>query len=189
MIRKCKMKALSVPLSKEGYDPFIDFLKGVSILFVVLTHCLPYQDYILFSFWGAQAVPLFLLIQVFHNYKKQLDKNQHPYNFNKLWKRILRPFILLLALQIVLQAFLSGDLLDTIKNAIISGGIGPGSYYVSIYIQFFLLLPVLQPILRKIPFKYIILLFTSLSIIIELILSYTSPPPIFTDCYLLGIFT
>ena len=174
------MKALSVPLSKEGYDPFIDFIKGVSILFVVLTHCLPYQDYILFSFWGAQAVPLFLLIQVFHNYKKQLDKNQHPYNFNKLWKRILRPFILLLALQIVLQAFLSGDLLDTIKNAIISGGIGPGSYYVLIYIQFFLLLPVLHPLLRdSSAFKYIILLFTSLSIIIELILSYTSPPPPF----------
>ncbi len=49
-----------VPLKTEGYDPYIDYLKGVSIFFVVLAHCLPMQNCLLFSFWGAQAVPLFL---------------------------------------------------------------------------------------------------------------------------------
>ena len=29
-----------VPLKTEGYDPYIDYLKGVSIFFVVLAHCL-----------------------------------------------------------------------------------------------------------------------------------------------------
>lgn len=55
-----------VPIKKVGYDPFIDYLKGISILFVVLLHCLPLQNYLLCSLWASQAVPIFLLIQVFH---------------------------------------------------------------------------------------------------------------------------
>ena len=58
-------------LNKKGYDPFIDFVKGFCILSVVLTHSLPVwlQQHTLFSLWGGMAVPLFLMIQVFHAYK------------------------------------------------------------------------------------------------------------------------
>lgn len=62
----------TILLSKEGYDPFIDYLKGVSILFVILAHCLPLQEYILFSLWGAQAVPLFFLYKCFTLIRKVL---------------------------------------------------------------------------------------------------------------------
>lgn len=59
-----------VPLKTEGYDPYIDYLKGVSIFFVVLAHCLLIYNCLLFSLWGVQSVPLFLLIQTFHVHKK-----------------------------------------------------------------------------------------------------------------------
>jgi peptidoglycan/LPS O-acetylase OafA/YrhL len=44
-----------VPLMKNGYDPFIDFLKGWSILMVILTHALPnsVRDLTFFSVWGG----------------------------------------------------------------------------------------------------------------------------------------
>ena len=67
-------KAL-LTLRRDGYDPFIDFVKGVCIVLVVLTHCLPdiVQFYVLFPLWGRPAVPLFLIIQVLHTYKEGLD--------------------------------------------------------------------------------------------------------------------
>lgn len=36
----------------EGYEPFLDFLKGCCILFVIGSHCLPAQQYILYPIWG-----------------------------------------------------------------------------------------------------------------------------------------
>ena len=76
---------LSITLQKEGYDPFIDYLKGVCIFLVVLTHFLPHTEYILFPLWGDQVVPLFLLIQVFHAYKHGVDKAVKMPNFVKLF--------------------------------------------------------------------------------------------------------
>ena len=45
-------KAL-LALRLDGYDPFIDFMKGVCIILVVLTHSLPdnVQDHILSPLW------------------------------------------------------------------------------------------------------------------------------------------
>lgn len=95
----------TILLSKEGYDPFIDYLKGVSILFVILAHCLPLQEYILFSLWGAQAVPLFLLVQVFHSYKKGVGYISVSYDLKKLFHRIFKPFLLLVVIQLLLLIF------------------------------------------------------------------------------------
>lgn len=75
---------LPITLQKEGYDPFIDYLKGVCIFLVVLAHCLPHTEYILFPLWGDQAVPLFLLIQVFHAYKHGVDEAVKMPNLVKL---------------------------------------------------------------------------------------------------------
>lgn len=140
---------LSIKLQREGYDPFIDYLKGACIFLVVLTHCLPHTEYILFPLWGDQAVPLFLLIQVFHAYKYGVDKAVKMPNFVKLFNRIFKPFLLLLLFEVfLLVVVLQRDPLQVIKTAIIGGGIGPGSYYVWIYIQFALLLPVMALIIR-----------------------------------------
>lgn len=62
----------SLTFNRDGYDPLIDYLKGLCILFVVIQHSIPtaLHHYTMFALWGRLAVPIFLLIQVFHAYKK-----------------------------------------------------------------------------------------------------------------------
>ena len=140
---------LPITLQKEGYDPFIDYLKGVCIFLVVLAHCLPHTEYILFPLWGDRAVPLFLLIQVFHAYKHGVDEAVKMPNLVKLFNRIFKPFLLLLLFEVfLLVVVLQRDPLQVMKTVIIGGGIGPGSYYVWIYIQFALLLPIIALIIK-----------------------------------------
>ena len=85
-----------VKLKSEGYDPFIDFLKGICIVLVILTHCIPsvIRRQTFFAFWGMPAVPIFLIIQVFHSYKKGID-NVKRTDFIKIWQRIIKPFLLI----------------------------------------------------------------------------------------------
>ena len=170
---------MNIPIKKDGYDPFIDYLKGVCILFVVLTHCLPKQEYILFSLWGAQAVPLFLLIQVFHAYKKGIEQVQLSFNLKKLFHRILKPFLFLLCIEVVLLSIYRQDFVSVLKGAILAGGIGPGSYYVWIYLQFFFLLPIVAVIIRKLKLNsfWCFFGFTLLCVIVEIICSYIHPHP------------
>lgn len=87
------MQTRIITFNKVGYDPRIDFTKGVCILLVVLTHCIPepMQLAVLFPLWGLPAVPLFLMIQVFHCYKK--NESPRMCSFKKLWKRIILPFV------------------------------------------------------------------------------------------------
>ena len=64
-----------IQFSKIGHDLSLDFVKGVCILLVVINHCIDhsFSQKVLFWLWGYPAVPLFLLIQVFHSYKKDFD--------------------------------------------------------------------------------------------------------------------
>ena len=83
-----------IRLQREGHDPFIDYLKGICILFVVLNHCLPteYTNKTLFCLWGSIAVPLFLILQVFHSLKKNIGNITIQYR--KIWHRVVYPFLL-----------------------------------------------------------------------------------------------
>ena len=136
------------PLNKTGHDSFIDFLKGVCIIFVVLTHCIPPTVYncTLFCLWGDLAVPLFLVIQVFHAYKKGVENCRFP-SPGKIWKRIILPFLLyqipiFLLYAVTHKGSMSSHLLWLVKE----GGGGPGSYYVWIYLEFAILLPLMSRI-------------------------------------------
>ena len=163
-------------LNKEGYDPFINFLKGISIFFVVLTHCLPAQQYLLFSLWGSQAVPLFLLIQVFHAYKKGTPNKMSVSSLKKLYKRIVLPFLILLFVQSLLMLISGHEFIDIIKDAMFSGGIGPGSYYVWIYVQFFFLLWLLKSLFMHVSGGGLLILLTVISEAIEMFCIYTCIP-------------
>ena len=61
-----------IDFKNYGYDPQIDYIKGLCILFVIWTHAINRSElgYILFPYWGDTAVPIFLIIQAFHYYKK-----------------------------------------------------------------------------------------------------------------------
>ena len=133
-------------LNRPGYDPFIDFLKGICIIFVIINHCMPVKvmEYTAFFFWGVSAVPIFLIIQVFHAYKKGV--NNATINYRRLWKKIIYPFLIceLTIFIIVSVRHQHTDFSVYISDAISLikyGGYGPGAYYPWIYIQFALILP------------------------------------------------
>ena len=126
-----------IAFNKTGYDPSIDFLKGVCILLVVLTHCIPIDvrdNTLLFPLWGVPAVPLFILIQVFHAYKKGTDVG--VVKWGKLWERIIKPFLIvelligvILFVKIIIKDFYTYDeLKGCFYYYLIYGGRGPGSY-------------------------------------------------------------
>lgn len=143
--------------SKEGHDPFIDFLKGFSIVCVILNHCLPKwaMDYSAFFFWGISAVPIFILIQVFHAYKGGI--RQCNINFRRVWLRVLRPFFLCQLVILLLLAWQRDvhtpqALLAEVLSLVKCGGYGPGAYYPWIYVQIAVLIPCFSILFR---FKHI----------------------------------
>ncbi len=141
-------------------DVFIDFLKGLCIICVVLTHNLPapVMKALVFVAWGSMAVPLFLLLQCYHVFnsdklrkEKGLPQKSYRefYNLKKLWHRILKPFFLITLFSGIVLVILGHNPIEVIKGIVYSGGIGPGSYYVWIYLQFFILLPFCLTFINK----------------------------------------
>lgn len=170
-----------VVLKTDGYDPFIDFMKGVCIVFVILDHCFPSKidHYTLFAVWGKSAVPLFLMIQVFHAYKNGL---RSKIQIKKLLKRIVLPFVF-----VELGLILFGSIChiintpqwafsDYLLRVLKCGGSGSGAYYPWIYIQFAIILPIFIPIIKKLNLLGLALFFIALSQAIEFICSITNIP-------------
>lgn len=107
------MTAKALTFNKTGYDPFIDFLKAYSIICVVIAHILPAElyKYILFQVWGDMQVPMFVLIQIFHAYKKGA---QPKLNWASLLRRICLPFIAAQAVIVGLKTLTGGVFLGQV---------------------------------------------------------------------------
>ncbi len=156
--------------NQSGYDSSIDFVKGICILLVVWTHCLgdKIMHWTLFDLWGCPAVPVFLLIQVFHAYKKGLD-NVKQISVKKLWDRIIKPFAVLMTIILTIKlAFGSDSSINILKTAVKQGGFGPGCYYPYIYVQFAVMLPLIVVLFKKIENKSVLAaIFIGFSILFE----------------------
>lgn len=183
---KCETR---VEFRKDGYDPFIDFLKGWCIACVVLNHCANMHDrnLMLFPFWGSPAVPIFLMIQVFHTYKRGVDNVS--VNWNKLWKRIIKPFVfvelIILALHMAYTIRHDQSITENLLGYLKLGGMGPGSYYIWIYIQFAVILAFISPLFKRLKSTQLIILFIIVSELIEIICCLTNMP---TKMYRIGFF-
>ena len=161
----------SVTLSTKGYDPFIDFLKGFCIICVILNHSMSESliRQTAYYFWGVSAVPLFILIQIFHGYKKGIDCCH--VNYYKIWHRVLQPYLLC---QLVIFMFLCinyrlatpDSITQLALNMVKSGGYGPGAYYPWIYAEIAIILP-FTTILFRIRNMASCLVFILLSQVIE----------------------
>jgi hypothetical protein len=171
-----------VVLKTDGYDPFIDLLKGVCIVFVILDHCFPSKIdyYTLFAVWGKSAVPLFLMIQVFHAYKNGLYGVK--FNLKKILKRIVLPFVFV-ELGLILWGSICHiintptlALSDYLLRVLKCGGSGSGAYYPWIYIQFAIILPIFVPIIKKLDIVGLSLFFIALSQAVEFFCSITNIP-------------
>ncbi|MBR1785721.1 MAG: acyltransferase family protein [Paludibacteraceae bacterium] len=170
-----------VVLNNKGYEPFIDFMKGLCILWVVLTHSIPYhwQQMIGFPFWGAQAVPIFLLIQSYHYFKHE---DLPTVNWGKLFKRIILPYLVvesIIVLHIIIAYLCGSGVLSTpLRSLFLLGGNGPGSYYVWIYLQFALIiLPLFGWLQKKLAFSDFTwgIVFVIVSEVLEILCSIWHP--------------
>lgn len=125
--------------NKYGYDPFIDFLKAYAIIMVVFTHCIPtsVHDYLLGCLWIDVQVPLFLLIQVFHAYKKERTPEV---NIKKMATRIVLPFAFIqIVIFVVLALFSKEDIYKLLNTCVLGGGTGlaPITFWYIFNLPFF----------------------------------------------------
>ena len=143
------MQERSIKLNKNGYEPFIDALKGFAIFFVVINHSLPEEirKLLVFDLWGGMGVPVFLLIQSFHFYKKGIQVNK-GINWRRVVLNVVAPF-LLVEFIIVLVKSIGSNFIDSVISVFGSGKGGPGDYYIWIYLQFVVLLPIIRIVFRQ----------------------------------------
>ena len=83
------MSVQSITFNKKGYDSFIDFIKAYAIICVLIGHTVPFIDYLGYGLWAGMQVPLFVLVQSFHFYKRDDTK----IDIVKILKRVLFPFL------------------------------------------------------------------------------------------------
>lgn len=104
-----------IVFNKTGYDPFIDFIKAYAIICVLLGHTFPYTHETGYYLWYGMQVPLFILVQTFHVFKKDV----YHLNLKKTISRILLPFLFVQAIPICASLVLDRHI--DVKNMLIWG--------------------------------------------------------------------
>ena len=144
-------------MNKRNHN--IDVLKALAIIAVILLHSLPIE--LLFSSGAPyhiwQTVPIFMLLAGYNTANSYQRRNYEYlnqfYNFSFLYKKIERlvyPFLLVWFVQVIAQYVLNSGLsASELFISLISGGWGPGSYFVPIIIQATLILPLIYLLCRK----------------------------------------
>lgn len=133
-----------ITFNRSGYDPFIDFIKAYAIICVLMGHTFPYLDKTGYVLWYGMQVPLFVLVQTFHVFKKTYYK----FDIKKCFQRILIPFFII---QIIPLAYVMYNYIhdsNLIIRHITDGG-GPGSYYPWLYLQLAVILVYVKPWFEK----------------------------------------
>lgn len=138
----------------------IDVLKGLGILSVILLHTYN-GEFLLkvgapFHIW--QAVPVFIILQGFNqansylrrDFKQLEDFKDKKYMLRK-FKRLIFPFLIFFIIQ---TAFLWFDTPDYFMEQnhlfrLLTGGRGPGSYFIPLTIQAQIILPVIYLAVQK----------------------------------------
>lgn len=164
-----------ITFNKEGYDPFIDFIKAYAIICVLIGHTIPGIDYAGYGLWAGMQVPLFILVQSFHYHKR----NDTKLNIRKIFQRIILPFLAFSVISVLVlvlsrrETDIKSLLLTGLRNG---GGYGPGSYYPIVYIQIALLLSLFGMLFKKLSKKALLWVFLFISVGLELLCSLTHPP-------------
>lgn len=131
-----------ITFNKEGYAPFIDFIKAYAIVCVLIGHTLVLHDYWGYGLWAGMQVPLFVLVQAFHGFKKETPS----INLKKIFLRVVLPYIIIQAIPFIYLLCKDPFLIYSFLGG---GGTGPGSYYPWVYIQIALLLPFVKKWIDK----------------------------------------
>ncbi len=141
-------------MNKVERNHTIDVLKGVCIIFVIITHCNfsdAQRSWLLFPFWIDMAVPIFMFLSGYLwalSYKNhKLNDLKSCYNKKLIIKKVIRfilPFLIVFLVEEILLIIYNKSF--NIKSFIldfICGGLGPGSYYTPLMIQLIILFPLI----------------------------------------------
>lgn len=134
-----------ISFNKSGYEPFLDFIKAYAIICVLIGHTIPYIHESGLSLFVDMQVPLFVLVQVFHVYKKDVYK----LDIKKLFFRIFLPFFTIQMIPLAHGLLTNDDTKQFIIKYLIRGGIGPGSYYPWLYLQLAIIIPLVKPFFNR----------------------------------------
>ncbi len=170
---KDQMSELQKKASKANRNHFIDILKGICIIFVIVTHFSWTADEKLkyyFPFWINMAVPLFMIISGYvyaFSYKKHNIKcTSDAYELKGILSKMVRytvPFAIAFAIEIGYMVYAhkmpaDEDLILRLIKDFMVGGYGPGSYYFPLMIQFIFIYPIIYFIVTKYEFKGVLLI-------------------------------
>ncbi|SHI97899.1 acyltransferase family protein [Parasporobacterium paucivorans] len=138
---------------RSGRVMIFDYLKAVAIFLVIANHT-PWSDQELRSpfvpFLINMAVPIFMIVS---GYTLALtSERQYDENISSLYKlqimkkkisRYLLPYFMIFILQILAEVFIrkAGLEFRGVFSSFITGGYGPGSYYIPVFFQVILLYP------------------------------------------------
>lgn len=125
----------------------------LAIVSVILLHSLP-EGYLFksgapFHIW--QAVPLFLILTGYNGAnsfkKRNYDSISQFYSFEFLYskiERILYPFLVIWVFQVICYVVIDGGIgITELIKSLLTGGWGPGNYFIPIIIQATLLMPLI----------------------------------------------
>ncbi|MBP9997263.1 MAG: acyltransferase family protein [Lachnospiraceae bacterium] len=149
-------------VKKSDRQTIIDILKGISIIFVIITHYGWNEDQrlaALFPYYIDMAVPTFMVISGYvfsaSYLKKGIIHFEDAYELIHVVKRVIRytiPFLVAYLLEVGFTLYnnneisFSGFVINFLK-----GGFGPGSYYYPEMIQLTFFLPVILFSMKKVP--------------------------------------
>ena len=148
---------------------FLDVLKGICILLVILTHF----DWIeaerlqyLFPYWMNPAVPIFMItsgyVYTASFQRKGVETFKQAYELKGIIDKAIRytvPLILIFIIEVPLKiyVFQKGLTLTEICTQFLVGGWGPGSYYYSYMMQFIFVFPLIYFAIKKWDFAGLLL--------------------------------
>ncbi len=139
----------------------LDFLKGVCVLFVVITHYAWSEEErldLLFPFFIDMAVPLFMILSGYVSarslQKRHATHLEDGFAAGLVATRLVRfvlPFLPLFILEEILLFAESGTAADVgqIARELLTGGIGPGGYYVPLMVQFVFVFPLVFYVVER----------------------------------------
>lgn len=153
-------------------NSFIDVLKGICIIFIVITH-FSWSDgerlTFLFPFWIDMAVPIFMIISGYvysvSYTRKNITRFDEAYSAKNIISKIIRytiPYIVIFAVEKIFYFVYTGErispatLLSLLKN-FLQGGDGSGGYYYPIMIQFIFLFPIIYYLVKKYKYKGVVI--------------------------------
>lgn len=147
----------------EDRNYFLDILKGICILFVIITHFgweaeerLRYG----FPFWIDMAVPVFMIISGYvyalSYRRKGVDSFEKAYKLSIILGNAVRytvPFLMVCSVELCFKMKFGGGTAGSIIRWILNGGSGPGSYYYPIMIQYILIYPIIYFSIKRKGYK------------------------------------